>query len=183
MNNWKNKTWLIISFFTGVLVCYILLQFSYFEIKKELDIPNIIISIITLIIGVWIAVTLQRKINRSQNRHSFLLVKLDILWNAFNSFSTKLAYDNHIDATSIRKMMKEVIHPIDFLKNMFETFDINDACISNLETELESLEEKLSNIPAKQNVIDLNNHRDDIENDINIINKCFSLVLKDIQDL
>jgi len=180
---WGNKIWILVSFFTGVFICYLTLQFSYFETKKELDVPNIILSIITLLIGLFIAVTLQKKLNKSQNQHTYLVGKLDTLWNSFNDFSQKLSYDTKIDISSIRKLLTDVIHPIPFLKNIFESFGVNDNCVCNLEEKLENLESKLSNMPADNNVIDFSDESSIIQNNILEINKCFSQVLKEIQDL
>lgn len=151
---WGNKIWILVSFFVGVFICYLTLQFSYFEIKKELDIPNIILSIITLLIGLFIAVILQKKVAKSQNKYTHLVSKLDTLWNSFNGFSQKLSYDTKVDISSIRKLLTDVIHPISFLKSIFKAFDVNDKCLCDLEVKLEKLEEQLSDIPAKNNVID-----------------------------
>ena len=180
---WSNKIWVLVSFFTGVFICYLTLQFSYFETKKELDVPNIILSIITLLIGLFIAVTLQKKLNKSQNQHTYLVSKLDILWNSFNDFSQKLSYDTKVDISSIRKFMTDVIHPTSFLKSIFESFDVNDNCVCNLEEKLENLESKLSNLPAENNIVDFSSESSIIQNNILEINKCFSQVLKEIQDL
>jgi hypothetical protein len=180
---WKNKIWILVSFFVGVFICYLTLQYSYFETKKELDIPNIILSIITLLIGLFIAVTLQKRLNKSQNQHTYLVSKLDILWNSFNDFSQKLSYDTRVDISSIRKLMTDVIHPMSFLKSVFESFEVDDNCVCDLESKLENLESKLSNISAENNVIDFTTENSIIQNNILEINKCFSKVLKEIQDL
>ena len=180
---WKNKIWILVSFFVGVFICYLTLQYSYFETKKELDIPNIILSIITLLIGLFIAVTLQKRLNKSQNQHTYLVSKLDTLWNSFNDFSQKLSYDTRVDISSIRKLMSDVIHPMSFLKSVFESFEVDDNCVCDLESKLENLESKLSNISAENNVIDFTTENSIIQNNILEINKCFSKVLKEIQDL
>jgi hypothetical protein len=180
---WGNKIELFTSFFSGVFICYLTLQFSYFDIKNELDIPNIILSIITLLIGLYIAITLPKILNKSQNQHTYLVSKLDALWSSFNDFSQKTSYDTRIDISSIRTLMLDIIHPISFLKNVYESFGINNNCLCNLEEKLENLESKLSNTPAQSNVIDFSAESVTIKNDISEINKHFSQVLKEIQDL
>jgi hypothetical protein len=180
---WGNKIELLASFFIGVFICYLTLQFTLFETKYELDIPNIILSIITLLIGLYIAITLPKILNRSQNQHTYLVSKLDTLWNSFNDFSQKTSYDTRIDISSIRTLMSDVIHPISFLKSVYESFGINDNCLCDLEQKLENLESNLSNLPAQNNVIDFSTESSNIQNNMSEINKCFSQVLKEIQDL
>lgn len=75
---WKINKWrLLIAFFAGVLICFISTQFSYFEIKKELDVPGLIMGVLGLGIGLLIADTIQKKINKNQNKYTFLESKLD----------------------------------------------------------------------------------------------------------
>ncbi len=170
-------------FFLGAFVCYITLQFSLFEIKSELDIPNILISLITMSIGLYIADTLQRRVNKNQNQHSYLINKLDTLWAAFNDFSEKLSFDSKIDATSIKNFNKEIIYPISFLKNVFNSFEVNNNCVCDLEKNLEKLDSILTNIPADNNVVDYSDHLPSIENKVTEISKCFSKILTQIQKL
>jgi len=180
---WANSIWILISFLTGVFICYLTLQFSYFELKMELDIPNIILSVITLLIGLFIAITLQKKVNRSQNQHSYLIGKLDTQWISFNVFSQKIIYDNTIDVTSIRSLINDVIRPSAFLKNIFISFCLDSTCVINLENKLEELESTISNIPANNNIVNISSERVIIENKILEINKCFSDVMKKIQKI
>lgn len=180
---WENKLWIIVSFFVGSFVCYLTLQVSFFEIKTELDVPNIILSIITLIIGLFIAITLQKRINKGQNQYSYISNKLDTLWSSFNDFSEKLSYDTRIDISSIRTLIKDIIRPTSFLKNIFESFEIPDNCVCELEEKLDAFESKLSDCPAENNIIDISTEKEQIENMALEINKCFSNILKKIQEL
>jgi len=52
-----------------------------------------------------------------------------------------------------------------------------------LENKLEELEDKISNLPANNNVINISSERVDLENKILEINKCFSEIMKKIQKL
>jgi hypothetical protein len=180
---WENKLWIIISFFAGSFVCYLTLQISYFDIKTELDVPNIILSIITLLIGLFIAITLQKRINKGQNQYSYISNKLNALWSSFNDFSEKLSYDTKIDISSIRVLIKEIIRPTSFLKNIFNTFKVNDECVCELEEKLDTFESKLSDCPAENNIIDFSADREIIENMVLDINKSFLKILNEIQEL
>jgi hypothetical protein len=180
---WENKLWHLVSFLVGSFVCYLTLQVSFFEIKKELDIPNIILSIITLIIGLFIAITLQKRINKGQNQYSYISNKLDAVWNSFNDFSEKISYDNKMDISSIRVLIKEVIRPTSFMKHIFGSFKINDTCICDLEEKLDAFETKLSDCPAENNIIDISSEKGQIENMVLGINICFLKILNEIQEL
>jgi len=175
-----NSVWLVTSFFIGVFVCYISLQFSFFDIKKELDIPNIVLSIITLIIGFFIANTLQKRVNKNSNQHSFLVRKIDLLWDSFNKFSQKITYDDKLEAITLKDFSKNTIHPIESLLNVFESFEIKNDSLKELQEKLEKLEEKLSNFNAENNVLDISQNKVLIENDLLAIGKSFSIVMKKI---
>jgi hypothetical protein len=180
---WENSIGLAISFFIGCLACYISLQYSYFQIKKELDVPSIIISIVTLLIGLFIALTIQKRVTKGQNNHSFLVNKIDKLWTAFNEFAEGLSYEDRVDITTLKNFIKNVVHPVSSLNKVFNSFEIESKCVSDLEENLDNFETMLSNIPANQNVIDISNNRVDIEAKILEINRCFGLTLRQIQNI
>lgn len=180
---WESSILYLISFLGGVLVCFCSLQFAFFEIKKEIDLPNLILSIITVLIGLFIAVTIQKRIAKSQNQHSYLVNKLDTIWASFNLFSDKLLNDKKVNVSDIRNFMKDVIRPTVFMKSLFNSFEIDKECICTLEKKLEKFEEKISNYSASENVISTIGHERIIEKDVLKINKHFSLVLKEIQKL
>ena len=53
--------------------------------------------VITALVGFYIAISIQKKINKSQNQYSFIQTKLDALWSEFNNFSQILNFDNKIE--------------------------------------------------------------------------------------
>lgn len=182
---WVNnvRIGIAVSFLVGVFVCYVSLQITYFEIKKELDVPNIIVSIITLLIGLFIAITIQKKVTKNQNSHSYLISKIDKQWNSFNEISENLSINDRIDISTVQQYIKNVVHPTTFLNRLFTSFDINCDCITELEQNLEELEDTLSNMPANQNIIDISSDRASIEDKILKINSCFVIVLKQVQNM
>ena len=100
---WANNIIIAISFFVGVLVCYFSLQITYFQIKKELDVPNMIVSIITLLIGLFIAITIQKRVTKNQNSHSYLITKIDKQWNSFNEISENISISGKIDISTLQQ--------------------------------------------------------------------------------
>jgi len=180
---WKNKWLNIAFFFGGFLACYISLQFTYFDIKTEIDLPSLILNILALLVGLYIAETLQKRVNQNQIQYEYLINKLDCLWKEFNDFSEKLSYDDKIEVLAIQDFNKEVIYPISFLKNIFNSFSTEDECVCNLENKLESFETFLSELPANNNIADYTQHKEIIKQNIIEINRCFSVILKSIQDL
>jgi|TARA_R110001592_G_scaffold36589_2_gene123017 uncharacterized membrane protein len=181
---WKKNKWrLLIAFFAGVLICFITTRFHYFEIKKELDVPGLVIGALGLIIGLYIADTIQKRINRNQNRYSYLESKIDICWTEFTNIAKVITISDNIAVESIARLNTEVIHQVGFIKNIFEAFDIEASCIASLDNKLENFESLFDDIPTQENVKYYSEQKDVIENNIVLINQCFSEVLKAIQDI
>lgn len=178
-----NRWILLISFLSGAFICYILTQFQYFIINYELDIPDIILSIITALIGIYIAITIQKNLNKNQNQYSYLIDKLDILWTSFNDFSKTFVYDDKIEANGISRLTKEIIHPVEFIKILFNSFKIKDDCVNSLESQLEELETIINDIPPQDNIIYFDKSKKEIDEIIAKINQSFSIILKTIQDI
>lgn len=181
---WKKNKWrLLIAFFAGVLICFITTRFHYFEIKKELDVPGLIFGALGLIIGLYIADTIQKRINRNQNKYSYLEAKIDNCWTEFTNLAKVISISDNIGVETIAILNTEVIHQVGFIKNIFEAFEINTECILALDAKLENFETLFDDMPAEDNIIFYSEEKDVIENNIVLINQCFSEVLKTIQDI
>ncbi len=106
---WKKNKWqLLIAFLAGVLICFITTRFHYFEIKKELDLPGLIIGGLGLVIGLYIADTIQKRINRNQNRYSYLESKVDSCWTEFTNIAKVISISDNIAVESITRLTTEV---------------------------------------------------------------------------
>src|SRR4051812_35995077 len=88
---------LIISFLVGVLTCYLLTQIRYLEIETKFDVPEFIISIMSLSIGIYLSVVIQNRQSHNQNHYNFLLLKFDTNWAAYNSFYENISHRSAIE--------------------------------------------------------------------------------------
>lgn len=182
--SWKKNKWVIvISFFLGVLICFITTRFSYFEIKKELDVPGLVMGVLGLGVGLLIADTIQKQINRNQNQYSFLETKLDACWTKFSSLAKVIGLDNKVPLETLSGFSQDIVHQVGFIKNIFNAFEIDCSCIDNLEKQLDEFENFFDNLKTEDNVKYYSDEKDVIENNIVLINQCFSEVLKVIQNI
>ncbi len=182
--SWKNNKWVIlISFFVGVLISFIATRFHYFDIKKELDVPSLVLGVLGLGIGLLIADTIQKKINKSQNRYTFLESKLDTCWSKFSNLAKVISVNDKVTLEILSSYNQDIMHQIGFIKNIFEGFEINNSCIVDLELKLDDFEALFDNIRTKDNIKYYSQEKDIIESNIVVINKCFSSVLNAVQDL
>lgn len=182
--SWKKNKWVIlISFFVGVLICFIATRFSYFEIKKELDVPGLIMGILGLGVGLLIADTIQKQINRNQNQYTFLESKLDVCWTKFSSLAKVISLDNKVPLETLSGFSQDIVHQVGFIKNIFKAFDIDCSCIDNLELQLDNFEDFFDDLRTEENIKYYAEEKDIIDNNIVVINQCFSEVLKTIQNI
>jgi len=179
----KNKWILIIAFFLGVLVCFIATRFYYFEIKKELDVPNLIMGILGLTVGIYIADNLQKKNNQNQNKYSFLESKLDKCWMKFSSLAKVISIDDKVGLETLSKFNHDIIHELVLIKNAFIGSELECVCLEALELKLESFEEFFDELETSENIKYYREQKSEVENKIVEINKCFSEVLKFIQNI
>jgi hypothetical protein len=173
----------ILWFLVGTFVCYILMQYQYFDIKTELDVPPLILSALTALIGLYIAVSIQKKISRSQNQYSYLINKLDAQWIRFNDVSKLFIYDDKIEVTVLLNFTKEIIYPLDNLKTLFASFDIPDDEVNQIGLILGQLETDIESITPVNNVINFVSIKSDIDLKITEVNKSFGKALQRIQDI
>lgn len=178
-----NKWLLFISFLFGCLVSYITLQFSLFLVNLEINVVETLFSIGTILIGIYIAHTIQKNINKGQNQYSYIGGKLDSLWMEFINFSKNISYSSNVEISTITSYFKDASPDIDFLKSVFESFGIKPDCIQNLENKMEEFEEYLTNLPSIDNVIQTDNIKTEINSKILEINICFKNILRIISEL
>ncbi len=136
-----------------------------------------------LIIGLYIADTIQKRINRNQNRYSYLESKIDSCWTEFTNLSKVISMNSYIGLESIAILNNNITHQISFIKNIFEAFEIDTACLCDLDNKLENFESLFDDIPTEENIKYYDGQKASIEKEIIIINQCFSEVLKIIQDI
>ncbi|MFC4633168.1 hypothetical protein ACFO3O_04580 [Dokdonia ponticola] len=181
---WKKNKWiLLITFFSGVLICFIATRFQYFEIKKELDVPALIMGVLGLGIGLYIADNIQNKNNKNQNKYTFLESKLDLCWTKFSSLAKIISVNDKVDLETLSGFSQDIIHQLGFIRNVFNGSEINSGCIDRLEVELDEFEELFDDLKTEENIKYYSGKKDVINNKIKIINKSFSEVLRVIQNI
>ena len=173
----------ILWFLAGSLVCYITLQFSFFEIDYEFKVVETLVSIGTAIIALYIAITIQRKLTKNQNQYTYIERKIDTLWASFNNFSLSVVFSDNIEVDSVSKYTKEARHSISFVKNIFSSYDLKNECISVLEKNIDDFEEYILKLPIAENIISLSDKKTDIQSKVLEINQSFSAILKFIQTM
>lgn len=182
--SWKKNKWVIvISFFGGVLICFVATQFKYFEIKKELDIPGLIMGVLALGVGLLIADTIQIKLNKNQNQYTFLESKLDTCWTKFSSLAKVISLNDKVPLETLSGFSQDIVHQVGFIKNIFIAFEIDCSCINTLELQLDNFEEFFDDLHTEENIKYYAEEKDIIDNHIVVINQCFSEVLKTIQNI
>ncbi|MGR7813214.1 hypothetical protein [Lacinutrix undariae] len=181
---WKKNKWLLlIAFFSGVLICFIATRFHYFEIKKELDVPSLVLGVLGLGIGLFIADNIQNKNNKNQNQYAFLESKLDTCWTKFSTLAKVISLDTKVPLETLSGFSQDIVHQVGFIKNIFNAFEKDCTCIDSLEEQLDSFEDLFDDLRTEENIKYYSEEKDVIENNIVAINQCFSEVLKAIQNL
>lgn len=182
---WKKNKWLLlITFLIGGLVSFITTRFDYFDIKKELDVPGLFLGFIGILAGIYIAESIQKRLNISQNRYSFLIERLNQCWNEFSNISKVIVSSDNISVDVLSKINQEVIHKLSFIKTIFNAFKLNQKCLDDLEKEIEYLEEEFNNNSIiNNNIIDYSLNKTVVKNKIELIDKSFSMILIEIQNI
>lgn len=159
-----NSIFISLIYFTiGAIVSYFLTQFSYLKVNTEVNITETLLSVITALIGLYIAVSIQKKTNRSQSLHTFLQGKTDDIWSKYTQFDSQIKHQSTINLSVVNKSTKEFYQDMNNIKVVFQTFNLSCACIEQLEEAFDNLENYLTNsLPINNNTIQLNSNRPEI---------------------
>jgi hypothetical protein len=181
-----NKNKLItftIPLLIGSLISYILTQFSLLKINYEINISESIIDIITVIIGLFIAINIQQNHNKNQKQYTIIEKKMDPIWEYFISEINNLDSNNsNLTLRQVTELHKKVSLKIDHLIEIFDSFELPPSSINQLKTEINNLLEFIEQRPEKQNNVIYFTKEDIvyINKKYNEINKLFAVCLNNI---
>lgn len=146
----------LMYFLAGAVLCYLTLQFTFLEVNLEVNVVQTLLSILTAVIGLYIAVSIQKKNSRSQNLHAFLQKKLECLWEKFNSFDSKLSKQSSMKLEVATSSFKSMYQELTVIENVFKSFHLKGDCINKIEMSITALDDFITNeLPVKSNVLQL----------------------------
>ena len=180
-----NSIWLNITFFLiGTLVSYILCQYKCLDIDPKVNVPATLISLITVLIGLFLAISLKKIQSKSSNLHNYLQPKLDFTWQLFLSLSHQLSLQDQIELSELNKAIKGITQNITPLKKMFTSFGLSNPCIDKLETGIEKLESFLVNeCKIEGNIINYSSKKQELRLKLDSIHTMFVDSLKEINKI
>ena len=166
---------ILVAFFVGALVSYIFCQITLLEIDPKVNVAGSLISTLTIIIGLYIAISLKKIQTRSSNLHSYVQNKIDKAWDAFSSFAQQILIKDKEELTQITKATKEVSMHIASLKKIFVPFKLDGQCLIDLENQIDTLENLLTTQPIiSPNIVNYSNIKSSLSKDIDKIHNNFA---------
>lgn len=150
----------VLSFVVGFGACYIATQYSFFNINTEVNVVETLLSVATALIGLYIAISIQKKNNRSQSLHNLLQSKMDSFLNNYSVFESNFTSQSTIRLSVATRSIKSLNQEINGLKALFKSFSVNCACIDSIEQSIDDLDELLTgNTPVVNNAIQLSSKK------------------------
>jgi len=150
----------VLAFIFGFATCYIATQYSYFNINTELNVVETLLSIITALIGLYIAISIQKKNNRSQSLHNLLQSKMDSFLKNYSTFENTFTSQSTLSLNIATRSIKTINQEINGLKALFKSFSVSCACIDTIEQSIDDLDELLTgNTPIVNNAIQLSSKK------------------------
>lgn len=181
-----NSAWLNALFFiAGLLICYICVQFKYLDIDFKFNVPQIIISIGTAVIGIYIAVSLQKSHSRNQKLADYLQQKIDKLWDKCFSFSTILETGNPILITDLAKAITGFGQDLESIKKIYIAFELDNSKITKIEKCIDDLDDLLNNhsVIAGNNLVDYRNQHQNVITATNNLSQAFADTLRSVNHI
>ena len=170
-----------LSLVLGAVISYISCQYQYFKIKTEFNVIELLLSIATIVIGLYIALILQRNRNRSQNFYKYVEGKYDILWENFIQFSAVLELSTNIEIRETSKWFKNINQKLTPLIKVFESFEYDASCLTKIENEIDKLDDFISgNSNIENQILDLSSDKEEIIKRLNEINELFAKSFKEL---
>lgn len=95
----KYKLWCVIAFCVGVFVSYVFNNIQFFDLSLKFDVIPVFISTLTLLLGIYIALVIQKNVSDKRVEKNILIERLAELKSIYNK----------IDAETITNKNESVI--------------------------------------------------------------------------
>jgi hypothetical protein len=155
----KNSLFIIvISFFSGALICYLFAQWKWLKIDTEVNVVETLIAIISIVIGIFIAVHIQKRYTQNQNLYNYLVTRLDSLWTDFNSFFAQIEQTDTIELVKVTAFVKQFQMRNTALVKLLQP----SALTNNLEALTDEFESLFANGLIRQNVVYYDGAKDNV---------------------
>lgn len=118
----------------GILIGYLSTQFEFFTIKYELDIIASFFSAVTLIVGIYIAVVIQKNISDNRVQKNIFIERLTEIKETFNKIDEEI--NSQCKFITLNSLFKQTSSKLALIEKLLKHIKIRN-CL----TEIESLKE------------------------------------------
>jgi hypothetical protein len=146
------------TFIVGCLVTYYFCQIKYLEINRQVNVVESLIALLSIIIGIYIVVVLQRKQNINQNHYNFLVNRLDPIWSEYNGFLEQISQSDTVELKKLQMFIKHFQSQTNEMGKLLDSLKIENNFYSLSETFRDLLEKSLH----KNNIIFYDKDKDSI---------------------
>lgn len=173
-----------IWFLIGAIISYFLCQYQYLNINNEVNVVELLLSLSTIAIGLYIAFILEKNRNKSQNFYNYVEGKYDKLWETFIQFSEILEVTQNVELHETSKWFKKIDQKLTPLIKVYDSFEYDSISLTEIEKEIDSLESFISNNKnISENILDLSLDRNLINQKLVSINELFAKSFKDLANV
>jgi hypothetical protein len=166
---------IILSFLIGFGTSYFLTQFHYLDIDFQINAVETLLSIITAIIGLYIAISIQKKNNRNQSLHNLLQGKLDSFLSSYSTFEKSITVQSSMRLSLATSSIKTLNQDLCNLKALFNSFSLQCNCVDSIENCLDDLDDLLTAYtPVINNNLQLSQSRSALTRKSNAVTKCIA---------
>jgi hypothetical protein len=134
--------WNGLIFLSGCLITYYATQYEYLNIETDVNVIESIISIFGILVGLFIAVSLQKRYNRNQNLYTYLVNRLDLMWSDFVSFHSTIEESDKIEFFKVTKVVTDLQRRNTELKKLISHLEGVPNQIDSLTDSLQDLFDK-----------------------------------------
>jgi len=133
---------LSIAVLVGSLAGYTASQFRFFKIDTTINVSETIVAVITIIIGLYIASSLQKRYNQNQNLYNYLITRFDTLWNDFNTLNDQVEASDKIELNRVTKMVRDIQRRNNEFKKLLDQLNSVENNLTDLTEKYLTLFEK-----------------------------------------
>lgn len=143
---------ILISFFLGLFLAIFFSHPSWITYNFELRFFEVLISLLTLVFAVYLAVVLDKSRSKGQKYYAYIEKKYDRLWQEFITLSNVIDLSNNLEVGEVSKLLKNISMQMSPLISIVKSFGKDSQSLLNLEAQIDELDSMISNLSVSNNI-------------------------------
>lgn len=167
----------------GGICSYISVQYQFFEIDYKIPVLDTLIDVITILVGLYIAISINSQFSHKEHFINFIEPKLSEGCNKVSHLRELVDLDSQLDVTTVAKTFKDFEIINNHISKIFKIYNKDQTLMGLIENKLLVIDDIFFNQTSiTNNIIDFSQVKGSILSNINDLDGLYLETIKYVHE-